>query len=609
MSAHESKGDEVAKRGTAAQQTAVTAPLTAGRRRETRSQEGGVATVALDADTGCGCHPDGVLAAAAGLSAKPSSSAFTGIGLGTPGPLCADVSVPALPAPAFPAAGLSGLTAAGHAIDTSLSSCMDAAATAAARSEGVLGTGFGTGADDIAMSLVRIAGNETIAQAVRMDLCRALTRAREQEQAAQERALELERLNRALVQETQERRHAECIAQTQSRALQRSLELLVQQPDIEGFFAVLAKTLVEECDSPACSVWLLDEAQTQCELWMVRTPEQLHTRNTPVCITDLAVPHEELGEHLFTYTPGWTQTIDYYGTDVRFAKAVRDFHRTRGVDHVTVAPLVIGPRNLGWIALATGRADECERPWRIALLEAMTRQATLALHQSKLAQRNSLEDRRKAILEERNRLARDIHDTLAQGFAAILMQLQAAHRQAGALPPAVVKSLETSIELARTHILEARRSVSALRPRLLEGRGLASALTQLTASAGRTSDVPIELILDDLPGLPEPVEDEVIRIAQEAVTNAARHARARRITVRASGAQGVGFRLSVADDGRGFDPSVACGFGMISMQERADRIGASLTIVTAPRHGAEVVLAWSPASLVATAGEELHARI
>jgi signal transduction histidine kinase len=85
---------------------------------------------------------------------------------------------------------------------------------------------------------------------------------------------------------------------------------------------------------------------------------------------------------------------------------------------------------------------------------------------------------------------------------------------------------------------------------------------------------------------------------QEALTNALRHARARRITIRASTVNSLGLRLSVADDGRGIArEQSSSGFGMTSMQERADRIGASLTIVTAPRSGTEVVLAWEPSSL------------
>ena len=236
--------------------------------------------------------------------------------------------------------------------------------------------------------------------------------------------------------------------------------------------------------------------------------------------------------------------------------------------------------------------------WRVALLEAIARQAALALHHSRLIELNRLEERRKAILEERNRLARDIHDNLAQGFAAILMQLQGAQREAGALPSAVATSIETAVDLARTHLTEARRSVGALRPNVGSDEDVAAALKRLADLSQRTTTMPIDLIVDELPRFGDGVEREIVGIAQEALTNAVRHSRARRITIRASTVQSVGLRLSVADDGRGIarDASTS-GFGMTSMQERAERIGASLTIVTAPRNGTEVVLAWDPSSL------------
>src|SRR5262249_61388200 len=130
-----------------------------------------------------------------------------------------------------------------------------------------------------------------------------------------------------------------------------------------------------------------------------------------------------------------------------------------GVRAVVVAPLVRLTRNLGWVALSCGDGPRCETAWRRALLEAMARQATLALHQSQLAEQTRIEERRQAVLEERNRMARDIHDTLAQGFGAILMQLQAAQRSAALLPAALQKNLETAIEVARTHLGDARRWV------------------------------------------------------------------------------------------------------------------------------------------------------
>jgi signal transduction histidine kinase len=203
------------------------------------------------------------------------------------------------------------------------------------------------------------------------------------------------------------------------------------------------------------------------------------------------------------------------------------------------------------------------------------------------------------VLEERNRIARDIHDTLAQGFAAILMQLQGAQRTAGALPPAAARSIDTAIDLARTHMVEARRSVGALRPQEAEIGDVGAALERIADFARRSTDVPIELTIRNLPPLTGGADREVLGIAQEAVSNAVRHASARRIRIVAEGVRSVGFRLSVADDGRGIAKERrGSGFGMTSMQERADRIGASLTIVTAARSGTEVVLAWEPAAFV-----------
>jgi signal transduction histidine kinase len=156
-------------------------------------------------------------------------------------------------------------------------------------------------------------------------------------------------------------------------------------------------------------------------------------------------------------------------------------------------------------------------------------------------------------------------------------------------------------------MIDARRSVSALRPQSHEGEDVAAALQRMADLARRTTDVPIDLVVGELPPLGGGVDREIIGIAQEALTNAVRHSRARRIAINASPVRSVGFRLSVADDGRGIAKERRdAGFGMTSMQERAERIGASLTIVTAPRSGTEVVLAWEPPSF--SIPTQAHAR-
>ena len=421
-------------------------------------------------------------------------------------------------------------------------------------------------------------------------------------------------LRAALIREAGDRRRAECRANIQTEVVRLAFDLLVREPDIEGFFGALAKTMVEESESHTCAVWLLDDSQQAVQtLDGVRRGQTVHAAEgrAPVdCRGRFAAESRSsramhMARHLFAYTPGWHETIEYRMDDPRLPEPVRAFSRENGLDETFATPLLLGDRILGWMTVCSGRlSPEPEnRWWRVILIEAIARQAALALHHNNVVEHNRREERRKGILEERNRIARDIHDNLAQGFAAILMQLQGAQRDRAKLPVPIAVSVDTAVELARTHLTEARRSVSALRPDVGGGDDMATSLKRLADMGQRTNGVPVELVMDDLPRFGDGVEREILAIAQEALTNAVRHAHARRIMIRASSVQSVGLRLSVADDGRGMTQErSASGFGLTSMQERADRIGASLTIVTAPRHGTEVVLAWTPVSQPA----ELH---
>ena len=396
--------------------------------------------------------------------------------------------------------------------------------------------------------------------------------------------------------EFEKRKRAECMAHMQTYTVKLALDLLVREPDLDGFFRGFIKTLIDQGESEACGVFLLDEEGEHCELWMAYSGDRFYTRDESDWET-LTLPAGDMAAQLLSYAPGWSGTIEYEGLDARFPESVRAFNDSTGLKWVGVTPLALPTRNLGWLALSTRDSEATIVPWRRMLLEAVALQVTMALHQSRLSDRASDEERRKAVLEERNRIARDIHDTLAQGFAAILMQLQSIQRVLPTLPAYAAESIEAAVDLARTHMIEARRSVGALRPQDLESGDVAAVLERTTDLARRTTDVPIELVIEQLPELGGSVEREIVAIAQEALTNAVRHARARKIKVHAVSSRSLGLRLSVADDGRGIAKErFGAGFGMTSMQERAERIGGSLTIVTAPRAGTEVVLAWEPPS-------------
>ncbi|MGI0487736.1 PAS domain S-box protein [Pantanalinema rosaneae CENA516] len=199
-----------------------------------------------------------------------------------------------------------------------------------------------------------------------------------------------------------------------------------------------------------------------------------------------------------------------------------------------------------------------------------------------------------SILEERNRMAREIHDTLAQSFTGILAQVGAANQVLVDDVEAAQAHLDLIKELARTGLTEARRSVVALRPQLLEEGSLQSALHRFVAQL-RTAALDTTLYYEiegAVYALPSEVESNLLRIGQEALTNAIRHAYADEIRVELAYDRDR-FCLRVKDNGQGFGvgsiPSSE-GFGLLGMSERAEYIDAQLTIRSQPGQGTEIVV-------------------
>jgi len=197
-----------------------------------------------------------------------------------------------------------------------------------------------------------------------------------------------------------------------------------------------------------------------------------------------------------------------------------------------------------------------------------------------------------SILEERNRMAREIHDTLAQSFTGILLQVGAATQVLADDLEATQAHLEMIDELARTGLAEARRSVTALRPQLLEDGSLDRALYRLVTQmrAANNTDLIYELKGTVYP-LPAEVENNLLRIGQEAITNAIKYADASEIRIELvyENAQCI---LRIKDDGRGFGVgsiSPVGGFGLLGMSERAENIGAQLMIQSQPGQGTEII--------------------
>ncbi|MBD2214470.1 AAA family ATPase [Calothrix sp. FACHB-156] len=221
------------------------------------------------------------------------------------------------------------------------------------------------------------------------------------------------------------------------------------------------------------------------------------------------------------------------------------------------------------------------------LITDISEQRNAALRERKRAEEAS-------IVEERNRMAREIHDTLAQAFTGILVQVGAAAQVLVDDLEATQAHLEMIDELARIGLAEARRSVTALRPQLLEEGDLSSALHRLvTQMRSATDDT---ALIYEIQGtaypLPAEVENNLLRIGQEALTNAIKYAMADEIRLELvyGDAQTT---LSIKDNGQGFGvgsiPSVG-GFGLLGMSERAERIGAQLRIASQLGQGTEIIV-------------------
>lgn len=198
--------------------------------------------------------------------------------------------------------------------------------------------------------------------------------------------------------------------------------------------------------------------------------------------------------------------------------------------------------------------------------------------------------RRAGVMAERERLARELHDTVAQGFISVVTQLESAEQALDEQRPAEARDrLETARRTARENLRELRATVRALRPDLLSDTPLPVALQRAASRWSSTSGVPVDVrVTGDIASLGPDTELVLLRTAQEALANVGRHARASRVVLSLS-FLGDAVTLDVDDDGIGFDRHQPVGgdggFGLISMRERVEAVGGELTVESSPGDG------------------------
>src|SRR5581483_2851965 len=200
--------------------------------------------------------------------------------------------------------------------------------------------------------------------------------------------------------------------------------------------------------------------------------------------------------------------------------------------HASVS-IYAGNTRLGVMNVASEDWRELQ-PAELQLLHIISDQIGLAIQRARLSAQHTRAATRLATIEERNRLAREIHDTLAQGLAAIALQLETADALSEQRPQRAQEAIQRALNLARNNLEEARRSVMDLRSAPLQERTLPEALAALVANQSTGQPPQIQFTSPsstDFPALPARIEDGLYRIAQEALTNALRHAAAQHIEI------------------------------------------------------------------------------
>ena len=421
--------------------------------------------------------------------------------------------------------------------------------------------------------------------AVALDLTRLaeegqqVAAAREREQAAQARVAALGRAN---------------------AALRDGLQRLVGPGDLSAFLGHAVAVAAEQAGAARAALFRYDPERGVLRLLLAVEGGAVLEHGRPDDPPEFrrGIPAGD-GEAWSRLVHGGAPRLHFFAPpDPPCSPFTMEWHGRRGHTGGCLLPLagVHGP--LGMLAMAFVGPYDVPGVQRELIL-ALGNQITLALELDRLG----AETRRGAVAEERTRIAGELHDTITQGLAAIVMQLGAARAKLGDAAERAAPELVRVDRLARSTLADARRAIVTIRPTAVAPDGLAEVLGRAVAALGESvpplpDRVRPTLAVQGAPvRLPAEVEAELFRIAQAALTNAVQHAAAAAIRVElAFDPADGGVRVVVVDDGRGFDPGEPRPgrFGLVGMAERAARIGAVLTLVTAPGEGTHVVVNWRP---------------
>jgi signal transduction histidine kinase len=371
-----------------------------------------------------------------------------------------------------------------------------------------------------------------------------------------------------------------------------TLQRLAAQPDLTSFLHHVLAVSVEQFRAAGTSVWLGDLSTgicSQCISYRNGDPQPTTAPGYKFHFD----PANPIGADALRLLQG--RTIVHRAAD--FATLPSDgMNQTEtpepGIQTLIRIPLFFGTEARGIFTLkfSTERMLSAEED---GLAQTLANQVVLALELTKLSEKAKAA----ALADERNRMAADVHDTLAQAFAATLLHLRSMEMTDA--PTELQSHWKFAQATAAEGLSAARRAMNAIRTATpADSRPLAERLMervrQVAARTRASAKVRFQL-QGKVSVLPWAVEDELERLVSEALFNAERHAAAREVAVKLDYLSDGGLRVRVTDDGRGFDQDEphGAGLGLRSMHDRAERIGASFTLITESGRGTEIVVLWT----------------
>lgn len=371
-----------------------------------------------------------------------------------------------------------------------------------------------------------------------------------------------------------------------NQALKQALVLLAQEPSLDKLLGHVLRAMVDQLDKLSGGVYLYNATEQRTVLHLNYEGGALSC-DRPTC-------GEDRPDTAFLrawddqYLPLLRQNQVLIHREPEFALPAYDAYRARnaelGIKTLTFVPMLFGEELLGIITLRCRHHYAC-KPEDLELVRALTHQATLAVQLTRLVE----EAKQAAILNERNAVAREIHDTLAQAFGGILMQLQAADYFFSRRPEGAHDHINTAQQLARDGLTAARQTVWLLYQGDLEYQNLAVLVPQVVDQLNTNAAIPLALeVIGKAYDIEPDVGVNLVRILQEAVNNGLRHAQAEEIHIRLVYEPGR-ILLAVSDDGIGFDPQEPrSGFGLTGMQQRAEHLNAQLKIDSRRGEGTQI---------------------